>query len=341
MDWLDGWGNKALVEIMYPTVGGQTYYQVSLTINYRPDMQADFDDIRFTLYDGITELSYFKDSYVPSVSAVFWIKVPSILTLPKTTIICMYWCNDSVSTTSSATDTFLRVINNAVCYWDFNESSGITVYDKLSSTISGTLNGGALRVIENDNDGVVYFDGINDYMSWTYTKPSNNFSISFWVKAIVTHGIDTESTAGTAGTSGQKYVFGTTNEGADAGAGISIGTNGISVYGQGASYMPPLAVYSAAIGAGWNHVVVTFTNKQPRIYLNSLLVRTGLTCTKTYIYAPTRLGGDTTYGYFNGTINDVCIFNSTLTQTQISDMYSRTALYIKLSGNSCKKIRRS
>jgi len=327
MEWLNGWGNRALVEITYPTAGGQTYYQTSLTVNYKPDMQIDFDDVRFTLSDGITELSYFKDTYVSATSALFWVKAPLVLPQPKITVMYMYWNNDGVSTTSSPQNTFLRVIDNTMCYWNFDEASGTVVYDKLPSNVSGTLYGGATRILESGYDKSVYFDGVNDYMSWTYTKPSNNFSISFWVKAITTHGIDTESATGTAGMVGQKYVFGTTHEGANAGFGISLGTNGISVYGHGTDYMAPLAVASVSVGTGWRHIAVTVTNKQPRIYLNGALARTGLTCTKTYLYAPTRLGGDASYGYFNGYVNDVCIFNSVLTSTEIGDLYTKEACY--------------
>jgi len=329
MEWLNGYGNRSLVEITHSITEGQTDYQVNLTVNYKPDMQTDFDDVRFTLFDGITELSYFKDTYVSATSALFWVKVPSVLPSPKITIIYMYWDNNTVSTTSSPQNTFLRVIDNVLCYWNFDETSvsGTVVYDKLPSNVSGTLYGGAIRVLESGSDKSVYFDGVNDYMSWTYTKPSNNFSISFWTKAITTHGIDTESESGTAGSAGQKYVFGITNEGTNAGFGISLGTNGISVYGHGNSYLPPLAVASVSVGTGWRHIVVTVTNKQPRIYLDGALARTGLTCSKTYLYAPTRLGGDSTYGYFNGYVNDVCIFNSVLTPTQIGDLYNKSICY--------------
>ena len=331
MDWLNGWGNRSLLEIMCLADTEQTDYQVRLEVDYRHGMQPDFDDIRFTLKDGVTLLNYYKDTYVSATSAVFWIKVPQIYINHKITLVFMYWYNESVSTTSSAENTFTSVVSGSLCFWDFDESSGTIVYDKLSSNVSGTLYGGATRVVESGSDRSVYFDGVNDYMSWSYTKPVNNFSISFWAKAITTHQIDTESSSGTTGIAGQFYIIGTNNEGTSAGIGVSLGTNGVSVYGHGNSYMAPLAVVSTAIGTGWNHIVITVTNKQPRIYINKTLARTGLTCTLANLYGPTRLGGDASYGYFNGYVNDVWIFNRVLTTNEIINLYDRGVCYYTYS----------
>lgn len=59
--------------------------------------------------------------------------------------------------------------------------------------------------------------------------PSNNFSLEAMVKAATIHQVDSESISGTLGTSGQRYLFGANQSGTDGGAGVSVGTNGISV----------------------------------------------------------------------------------------------------------------
>jgi len=176
------------------------------------------------------------------------------------------------------------------------------------------------------------FDGTNDYVSWSYKggAPANNFTIAAWVKATTTHENDTEGSTGTGGYSGQKYVFYPDNKVSNAGAGISVGTGGISVYEQGTSYMPPLAVYSGSIGTGWNYIVVTYTNKQPRIYLNGVLVRTGLTSPRTNVYAPTSAGGGS-YGYFAGIIDEVRIYDRPLTADEVYDQFNGLTSNVRFS----------
>ena len=318
MYWLNGWDYRTYVVINGSSVGNQTDYQIKLSVNNISGMRSDFGDVRFTNNDGISQLDYWIESYISSSVAIFWIKVPSILSYPSITKIYMYWHNDIVTTTSTLANVFIREISDVSCCWGFDENTGTVVYDKSGNSVSGTLTGGPLWV-DGKYGTSVLFDGINDYMTWSYTKPSNNFSIVFMMKATTTHQIDTQSTSATTGRAGQRYVVGSTNEGTNLGVGISAGTNGISVYGGNTSYMTPLAVCYGDIGTDWNNVIVTFTNKQPKIYLNGLLVHTGLTCTQTYIYAPVRLGGDSSYGYFPGYVDDFYIINATLTQAQITD----------------------
>ena len=68
----------------------------------------------------------------------------------------------------------------------------------------------------------------------------DNFTIEAWIRPTATHEFDAELNANsTAGTSGEKYLFGADQRGSvDAGAGISVGTNGISVNEHADSYMP-------------------------------------------------------------------------------------------------------
>ncbi len=81
--------------------------------------------------------------------------------------------------------------------------------------------------------------------------------------------------------------------------------------------MPPLAVYSGSISTTqWTHMAVVYSNRQPRIYLNGVLVRTGLQSTKAHVYAPTQIGGGS-YGYFPGTVDDVAIYDGALSAANI------------------------
>lgn len=163
------------------------------------------------------------------------------------------------------------------------------------------------------------FDGIDDYI-YPSVVPGfyDNFTVFVVASTSVTHGIDSESSSGTAGTSGQKYliypthgtaVYGSSNY---AGSGISFGTNGISVYEHTSSYMPALAVYSGTISSTPNIISWVCASKTHSLYLNGTLVRSGLTSAKSQVFVPYEIGGDS-YGYFDGYIGEVIVIARYLT----------------------------
>jgi hypothetical protein len=120
----------------------------------------------------------------------------------------------------------------------------------------------------------ILFDGVDDVLSPWSTEGAENYT--FFVIAIPqdTIRIDSESTSGTAGMTGQHYVLGSpTAPGADGSVCLSLGSNGASVYGYGTDYLPPLAVYSGAIATSCP-VTVIIDSYQPSIYLCGDLVRT-------------------------------------------------------------------
>jgi len=80
-------------------------YQVNINVTYTPSMKSDFSDLRFTDSDGLTLIPYWVESYVSQVSAVVWVKVPSI-PASSTTTIYMYYGNPDASSASNGTATF-------------------------------------------------------------------------------------------------------------------------------------------------------------------------------------------------------------------------------------------
>lgn len=131
----------------------------------------------------------------------------------------------------------------------------------------------------------------------------------------------TESLSGTFGMSGQRYLFrpekqGGTHMPGNSGVGISVGTNGISVLEYDTRDVPALAVYAGNLGTGWNQVTVTYTHKQPRIYVNGIRVHTGLPSPKKNVVAPKQLGG-LSWGYFKGAVKSVCIWKRPLSDSEV------------------------
>jgi prepilin-type N-terminal cleavage/methylation domain-containing protein len=82
-----------------------TDYQVKLTVAYDTDMQADFDDLRFTTSDQTTQLNYWLESKTDSSTATIWVKIPSLASGDNT--IYMYYANASATTASNGDNTFV------------------------------------------------------------------------------------------------------------------------------------------------------------------------------------------------------------------------------------------
>lgn len=172
-------------------------------------------------------------------------------------------------------------------------------------------------------------DGVNDYIdpNVVVTTFTNNFTIESWVRPTATIAAVTQSNSGIPGLSGQRYLLWPTWRNGDGGIGISVGTNGVQVYEHGSNFMPALLAWTGTITA-WTHIAVVVTNKQPALYINGTLVQTGLTSTKTNVWAslgaagqfPGQIGGigGGTYGYYQGDIDEFRLWNGVRTQSQIS-----------------------
>jgi len=240
----------------------------------------------------------------------------------------------------------LTVAGNAI-----TTSNIFTVAPTVKSTANPVLppsglvdwwpgDGNALDIVGGDNgfpqNGVGYGTGVvgqafsfNGVNQWIYTPTrgltnvTNNFTMEFWANPTASLIITPETNSGASGTGGQRYVlFPDQSSDASAGAGISVGSNGISVFELAGSYMPSLLVYQAPI-LGWTHVAVVYQNEQPSLYVNGQWVRTGQTSLRSFVYPSTDLGGDPSgYGYFAGLLDEVAIFNRPLSPAEVLAIYN-------------------
>ena len=114
--WLVGW-NYRKSHVIESASGAGTNYQVPIVVDYGHGVDGgdtvyldgscrpDFGDIRFTEDDGETELDYWRESYTPSGSALFWVEIADNLN-SSDVVIYVYYGNN-VSTTSNGENTFL------------------------------------------------------------------------------------------------------------------------------------------------------------------------------------------------------------------------------------------
>jgi len=309
-------------------------YQVKITLTQDnfpfEKCRPDGNDIRFRDDSGEI-VSYWTESWTIT-QAVVWCKVPYIPE-DSSTFLWMVYGNPTAESQSNVSQTFIREINGGQPVrgsWQFDESYGSTTYDSSGYDNHGTLVNGPMWC-GGKFGYALDFNGSNSYVNCgtdsSITEINNNFAMEMWVYPEATHEIDNESTSGWSGTSGQRYALGLV-KGEDvwgsghAGAGISIGTNGISVYEHADSYLPSLLVYQGDI-VGWNHVIVVYDDKQPKLYLNGGFIKNGLTSPKTYVhpglYDVCGIGG-MYYGYFDGKIDSVRLYNRILTTEEIHDL---------------------
>jgi|GEM_PF-3127661 len=99
--WNFDWNLRRPVTITN-TTSAQTDYQVRVVVPRCPEMQSDFDDLRFTTSTGVL-LSHWLEAY-DSTQAIVWVKVPSIPANGSTTIY-IYYGNPSASSASSIANT--------------------------------------------------------------------------------------------------------------------------------------------------------------------------------------------------------------------------------------------
>lgn len=138
----NSWTKRKAVTITGSAAGAQANFQVQVTVSYDNDMQADFDDIRFTDSDGTTLIDHWLETKTDSSSATFWVEVPNIPASPSTVTMYLYYGNASVSSASNGDNTFL--------FFDDFEGSSLDFTNKWELAASGgtynaTVSGGVFR----------------------------------------------------------------------------------------------------------------------------------------------------------------------------------------------------
>lgn len=138
--------------------------------------------------------------------------------------------------------------------------------------------------------------------------PSNNCSGSNLRWAIFpTHG----DNSGPGGEFGQAV-----------GIGVGIGTNGVCVGGHAAFEVSCLARIDTPI-SDWVHVVAVIENKQPRIYLNGVLVHTGVASSRQFVHASWEVfGSGLSLGRFAGDLDEVSLYDRALDDAEIAALFA-------------------
>ncbi len=106
-EWYDStWDARKRISVSNVDTNTYTDAAVQLFVDYDSDMQADFDDLRFTDSDGTTLIPHWFGSTTNSVVSEVWVKIPS-LPAESTSVVYMYYNKPTATSTSSSTDVFV------------------------------------------------------------------------------------------------------------------------------------------------------------------------------------------------------------------------------------------
>ncbi len=160
------------------------------------------------------------------------------------------------------------------------------------------------------------FDGQDDQLLLTRAPATNDFTVIVVARAWLGHEIDPENNAGVGGISGQRYLLGA-RHGGDwaAGAGLSMGTNGASVYEHGSGYMPALAVARNYLGKTFQIITLRYASRRPDLFIQGQAARQGVVSARATVTAPIEIGSGA-YGGFSGDVAELLVYNRPLADAE-------------------------
>jgi fibronectin-binding autotransporter adhesin len=131
---------------------------IKVTVPYDSNMQSDFDDLRFTLNDGVTATPFWVERFTASTEATVWVRVPS---LPSNGIATafMYYGSSTATSLSNGSSTFTTIDD----FEDNNlsEYSGDLVRFRTDTTpaYGGTYGLEAVVTSARSDDGIFVTSG--------------------------------------------------------------------------------------------------------------------------------------------------------------------------------------
>jgi hypothetical protein len=286
-------------------------------------LQSGCQDLRFTNTNG-KQLPYFIDSGCNTTTTKIWVRIDLVPKNSTTYTLYAYYGNPSASSGSDSNK--FNLYNGLAGYWNMNESAGAgsTLADFSTNNATGTakLWGGGNTATDSAHVAGKYgngfsFDGGDDYIdagnNSAFNFTSQDFSIAMWIKP------DTVSTEkilfskGLYQTDGY-YLYQT------ATAGLSLKTNQSGV-------AQTSTTSNGSISSGqWQHVVVTRAGSTVTIYVNGMDTTsthaTHINPTTSARTAKIGMYDSLNYLGYDGTMDDVRVYNRALSVGEVSQLYS-------------------
>jgi len=200
--------------------------------------------------------------------------------------------------------------DSPIAYWRLGESSGYPIDEIASRTAyAGSATQSVAGALTGDSDTANSFNGTSN--EWVFADATaldladGPLSIEAWVSR---------------GALGANRVFVSKATGAYS---FEIDLNG-KILGR-ASNGNTFILANDALGTGWHHVVLTKNGASSALYVDGSAVGVTNPFSVTLVdnNQPFEIGADFDIGrYFNGSIDEVAVYNVVLTGTQISEHYT-------------------
>jgi hypothetical protein len=106
-EWFDtDWGKRKRVRVTNEDAVAYSSTTAKIAVTYDADMQADFEDLRFTANDGVTEIAHWTELYNASTNAVVWLAVDT-LAANESQDLYMYYSNGAATSSDSIDGVFI------------------------------------------------------------------------------------------------------------------------------------------------------------------------------------------------------------------------------------------
>lgn len=199
-----------------------------------------------------------------------------------------------------------------------NENNAILSYNWASKENSAWQKTGV-------KNGSLKFDGHTQLTLPVPSKLKDTFTVCFWYKTDKSHEVDEQADGGDSGLTGQHWLLKAGMGGMKkAGMGVSVGTNGVSVYEHASDYVPGRVVYDKPLGKEWVHVAVVYSRKKVSLFVNGEKVGKAGKSPMESVY-PAIIVGQMSDGFsgksFIGSLDEFMMFKSALSSDNVKKVY--------------------
>jgi chitodextrinase len=213
-------------------------------------------------------------------------------------------------------------VSGMVGYWNFDESSGTSVFDNSGGNNTGTISGSGLtRVAGRVGTGALSFAGGNGKVTIPHTASLNltsSFTLAAWLRPATLSSRQTALYKGSAGAC--SYWIQTVGNDPSSGMGLSSTCS---------SYREHIATTVNAQINTWYHVTAVFNNAANtfKIYVNGTQVytatetRTPAATSEALIFGQSPYAGGN-FERWNGHLDEVRIYNRALSVQEVADVYN-------------------
>jgi len=302
-------------------------------------MQADFDDVRFTDSDMTTLVDYFYDSANSSTNETkFWVQLPTISAKSIKTFY-IYYGNSGAATADSFDNVFIKDFGETNLAGEYHLDDGVSpTADTSGNANNGTLintptwagsDGGQFDGDSSTTFGTgnyLTLNGTNQYVDLgtgsTLRSGGTGLTLSAWIKPTTDDQympIMAQRSGGTCVAGNWQFYRMRSTEGYTLYFNFW-NTGGTNIESQSAVVIDPSV---------WTHVAVTYNGSAVRFYKNGQLAQsisqTGSIRTNTfntYIASDNPACGN----YFKGDVDEVRIHNQALSANEIFTQYERRSL---------------